>query len=1119
MTRCPSCATELPQGSRFCLRCGASLASPAAVAEERKVVTTLFCDLVDFTAMTEQTDPEDVDAVLRRYHAVAREVIEAHGGTVEKFIGDAVVGAFGVPAAHEDDPERAVRAGLRLVASLRAIRRPDGSPLAVRVGVDTGEALVRLDVDPLSGRGFLVGDAVNTAARLQSAASPGQVVVGGSTRDLASRAIMFEELPRVSAKGKAETLAAWVACAQAAEDSTAADDGGLSPLVGRGEDVARLVALFERAARSSVPQFALVVGEPGIGKSRLIQEFAGAIDVRGGPVTRGTGHCLPYGESSPFSSLAQIVRTHAGIPEATSATAARSRLEAVVDDGPERDWLLDRLCALLGLEAPPASREENFAGWTRFLESLAASGPAVLVFEDLHWADEALLEFLDHFAAHASAVPLLVLACSRPELWEAHPAFAPGARFDRISMRPLSRAETASLVAELLGERDAGAGAEIVARCGGNPFFAEQSVRFIADAFDVRALPGSVQAVIAARIDALPPEHKALVADAAVVGAVFWDRVLAEIAGRDLAEVEGAVRDLVARQFFQPVAHPATKLTGAGEFAFVHALAREVAYRQLPRAARAHKHMVTARWLESLTRDRPLDLSETLAHHYSTARELAEAAGEQALADRLREPAAKYLKLAGDRASTLDVGAAGKYYEAALGLVPESDPLAAQLELGLGVVRLWSGEGEAASDHLTRAAESLRETGEVRSAAVALVRLARARHSLSADPREVDDLYGAAIGLLEGDAPSPELLSVLTEWGRRLVERNQHDAAVETFERAIAIARDMGGPEPALALCLRGVVRAFTGDPRYLDDYRRAMAAAEDQGLSIDRARVWLNFAYDVGLTAGPQRSLEEYDGALSFASQRGLTSMVLYGRAVRVEPLVYAGRWEDALGEMDDLESVFAGAAGDSSELLWGRRLVLLPLLWRGRVDETRRRLERAQVQSDAAAPAGDAPLAAVVGAIARSWLRLSEPGAEPGPRVTIPINDNIEWLAFLIPEAIRLSCHDGDAELAERLCRRVGGSLPAGTIALACAAALRAEARGDDETAAQGFAAAAEAWRGFGVPYEEGHAHFGRARCLNKLGRASEAAASLAAAREIFARLDARPALAETVEALSRL
>jgi class 3 adenylate cyclase len=249
MTVCPSCASELPEGSRFCLSCGVRLASPPSAAEERKVVTTLFCDLVGFTSMAERTDPEDVDAVLRRYYAAAREVIESHGGTVEKFVGDAVVGVFGVPAAHEDDPERAVTAGLRLVTSLGAIERPDGSPLEVRVGINTGETLVRLDIDPLSGRGFLVGDAVNSAARLQAAASPGQVVVGGLTYELASRAIVYEELPRVVAKGKVEALTAWLACGPTAESLVGVDPGGLSPLVGRDEHVARLAALFERAVR------------------------------------------------------------------------------------------------------------------------------------------------------------------------------------------------------------------------------------------------------------------------------------------------------------------------------------------------------------------------------------------------------------------------------------------------------------------------------------------------------------------------------------------------------------------------------------------------------------------------------------------------------------------------------------------------------------------------------------------------------------------------------------------------------------------------------------------------------------------------------------------------------
>jgi tetratricopeptide (TPR) repeat protein len=777
------------------------------------------------------------------------------------------------------------------------------------------------------------------------------------------------------------------------------------------------------------------------------------------------------------------------------------------------------MCALLGMDAPPASREENFAGWTRFLESLAAEAPAVLVFDDLQWADEALLAFLDHFAAHASEVPLLVLACSRPELWEAHPAFAAGARFDRLSLRPLSREEAASLVATLLGDRDTGVRADIVSRCGGNPFFAEQSVRFVADVGQVSTLPGSVQAVVAARIDALPVVDKAIVGDAAVVGAVFWDGALAEVSGRDPSEVERTIRDLVARQLFRHVGIPTTNLRGVHEFAFVHALARDVAYRQLPRAVRARKHLATARWLEGQAGDHPLDLAETLAHHYSTARELADATGEHAMAKQLRGPAVRYLKLAGDRVFTLDMGAAGRYYEAALKLAPTGDPIAAQLELGLGEALLWSGWGESAAEHLARAAASLKEAGELRSAAVAMVRLARARQSISTDAREVDDIYRAATSLLEEDAPSAELLSVLTEWGRRLCVRDQRSAGLDTLERVVALSRDLGGPEPALALCLRGAVRASKGDPRFLDDYRRAMSAAQDQGLSIDRARVWLNFAYDIGLTEGPRRSLEEYERALSFATQRGLTSLVHYAHAIRVEPLVFAGRWDDALSEMDELESLVASAAGAGDVLVDGRRIVLLPLLWLGREGEARRRLERIQAENASAAGVGEASATAVSNAIAEAWLRSSALGAAPGCTVSIPATESSEWLSFLIPEAMRLARRGGDAELSELLCRRVGGSLPAGRIALECADALRAEARGDDEAAALGFAAVAGNWREFGVPYEEGHALLGRARCLYRTGRAAEAVVALGAAREVFARLGARPALEETDRLSARL
>ncbi len=305
MLICPSCGAENPAAAKFCMECACALAAPAAIPEERKSVTTLFCDLVAFTAMSEAADPEDVDAVLRRYHAAARKVIESHGGTVEKFIGDALVGVFGVPAVHEDDPERAVRAGLRIVEALEGMTRPDGSPLQVRVGVNTGEALVRLDVTPGSGEGFLTGDAVNTAARLQAAAPPGGVAAGQATHDLTVHAIVYEALAPVAAKGKTEPVAAWLARAPLSRSGAVVDRAGLTPLVGREVELVYLRALFDKAASTASPQFALVVGEPGIGKSRLVSEMLAHVDARPEMVTWRQGRCLPYGEGVTFWALAR----------------------------------------------------------------------------------------------------------------------------------------------------------------------------------------------------------------------------------------------------------------------------------------------------------------------------------------------------------------------------------------------------------------------------------------------------------------------------------------------------------------------------------------------------------------------------------------------------------------------------------------------------------------------------------------------------------------------------------------------------------------------------------------------------------------------------------------------
>ena len=333
--------------------------APAPIADERKTVTTLFCDLVAFTAMSEAADPEDVDRILGEYFLRATKVIESHGGTVEKFIGDAVVGVFGVPAVHEDDPERAVRAALRILEALEGMNRPDGSPLQARCGVNTGEALVRLDVDPASGRGFLTGDAVNTAARLEAAAPPGGVAVGALTHELTKHAATYKELEPLTVKGKKEPVRAWLA-EEATENRSRTGlrtTGKLdTPFLGRDAEERSLAAALQTAISSGQAQFTLAVGEPGIGKSRLVLEFARSLDERPESFTWRQGRCSAYGDGSGFAALAEILKAHAAILDSDEVATVEAKLEAVLPAGDQRPWLRQRLRPLLGLTPLPPPR-------------------------------------------------------------------------------------------------------------------------------------------------------------------------------------------------------------------------------------------------------------------------------------------------------------------------------------------------------------------------------------------------------------------------------------------------------------------------------------------------------------------------------------------------------------------------------------------------------------------------------------------------------------------------------------------------------------------------------------------------------------------------------------------
>src|SRR5262245_41793337 len=630
MAACPSCAHENPEGANFCMECAAPLGVPARHSgEERKVVSVLFCDLVGFTAASESADPEDVDTMLSAYAVMARSQIEGHGGIVEKFIGDAVVGVFGVPAAHEDDPERAVRAGLRIAEGAEELVAVGGAPLRLRVGVDTGETFVRLGANPRLGERVLAGDAINTASRLQAVAPEMGVAVGLLTYEATRVVFDYEELEPATLKGKAEPTRIFPAKALRGRNGTDLTRRNDSPLVGRGIDLALLKEVFDKTVATGSVQLVTVVGEPGLGKSRLVAELFAYVDGRLALTTWRQGRCLPYGEGITFWALGEILKGHAGILESDSPAVAEEKLDAVLPDGSERGWFKQRLLPLLGIEATSgAEREELFTAWRRFLEQIAEERPTVLVFEDLHWADEALLEFLEHLADVAEGVPLLLVGTARPELYERHPDYGVRLRnVNRINLAPLTQEETARLVSALLDSTVLPAELQqpILGRAGGNPLYAGEFVRLLKDrdlldragsSWRLREgaevpIPESVQALIAARLDMLEPDAKSLLADAAVIGKVFWAGAVAQMGDRDLEEITGVLRELSRKELVRPARR--SSMEAEAEYAFWHVLARDVAYAQLPRASRASRHVAAAGWIEYKARERVEDLADVLA--------------------------------------------------------------------------------------------------------------------------------------------------------------------------------------------------------------------------------------------------------------------------------------------------------------------------------------------------------------------------------------------------------------------------------------------------------------------------------------------------------------------------
>ena len=617
---CIACGQDNPEIARFCLACGAPLAEEAPHREERRIVSVVFVDLVGFTSRSEQLDPEDVRAILTPYHGTVRDELESFGGVVEKFVGDAVMAVFGAPTAHGDDPERAVRAALSVREAVAALNTEQPElELRIRGAVNTGEAVVTLSARPALGEAMVAGDVVNTASRLQQHAPVGEIVVGEETYRATRSAIEYEPVEAVTAKGKSAPIQAWRAVA--ASSAAGARDLSSSPFVGRDREVGLLDATWERVERERRPHLITVLGTPGVGKSRLTAEFTERIRSRGGRVVRG--RCLPYRERSAYGALAQQVKELAGIFDSDDVDIAVGKLRSLVErlvGKEEAEVVAGHIAILLGFEtkATTPDRDSLFQSVRVFVEAGARDEATAFVFEDIHWADPALLDLIELLAVRLHDLPVLLLTLARPELLDLRPGWGGGMlAYNALPLEPLGGADAAQLALHLLG---ADTKAAEVAKAGeGNPLFIEQLAAVLQEGGEeAESLPTTVRGLVAARLDALPVEERDVILDASIAGRIFWRGAIERIA-RDPNSLRAALAALERRDLIRRDA--VSRIEGDEQWSFKHVLIRDVAYDLQPRARRREGHRHIAEFIEASTPEVG-EAGAALARHWRGAGEL-----------------------------------------------------------------------------------------------------------------------------------------------------------------------------------------------------------------------------------------------------------------------------------------------------------------------------------------------------------------------------------------------------------------------------------------------------------------------------------------------------------------
>jgi class 3 adenylate cyclase/tetratricopeptide (TPR) repeat protein len=871
---CGRCGADLPPDARFCPSCGLEL-TPAPVGEERKLVTVLFADVTGSTELGEKLDAERLREVMDAFFSAMREEIEAEGGTVEKFIGDAVMAAFGVPTAHEDDPARALRAAYRMrrrLGSLNSeISRTHGVRLEMRIGVNTGDVLAV--TAPRPGGAMVTGDAVNAAARLEQAAEPGQVLVGERTAR-AARGFRFQEKGPLELKGKSEPISAFLLFEQEEAEGPAREPergipGVRAPLVGRDAELDLLSSLYDRVTSEGTPHLVTISGDPGVGKSRLTAEFLERVEGTRPALTIVRGRCLPYGESVTYWPLAEILKGMAGVLDTDPPDLVLEKIQKVGRDlitsdlSPDPERAIAALAYTLGVSepgfdfselAPRQVRLETHGAWRSFFSALARRSPVIVVVEDIHWADPALLDLLEETADRVEG-PVLFVCPARPELTDRRPEWGGGKRnYSSIFLDPLTSDDSERLVGLLLAVEDLPASLRrrILERAEGNPFFLEEIIRQLIDAGGIvreddrwQAKPGvedvdipdTIQGVLAARIDLLVPEEKRALQAAAVVGRVFWTGAVGVVV--DGQGPPGAVDELLERVERRELvlSRLSSSMSGQREYIFKHVLTRDVTYESLPRRDRAEAHARVARWIEDTVGERRMEYVELLAHHFVEAHRGA-AEGPRIVTSRrgadpvqgvidvvedLRSKAFEYLLLASEDARRkLVLGKAQRLAEEALRVAGHPIERARAFE-ALGEAYVTDYQGDLAWKNFTAAID-------VRMKAVpndreALARLcARAVEVPTRWPGSMTDVPGEEevtkyldVGFAhagKGDDPIVARLLTNRSFWPFAFERDRplsdeaFNQAVESGERAVEMALRLNRPA-LVSAALDGVGGAF----------------------------------------------------------------------------------------------------------------------------------------------------------------------------------------------------------------------------------------------------------------------------------------------------------------------